>query len=276
MRVKSLASGSSGNSLLVTCTDSDYNLALLIDAGLSLRSLVKYLRAEGVEPGDLSGIVLTHEHHDHSQSAHALSRRFDVPIIANHKTLNRIYSGKEETLHAPLPIGERWTEGPLTVETFHVRHNAVEPVGINLYCNIGRHLGHKVSYMTDLGSIDQTVQQATAGADLIVIEANHDVYRLNAGPYPAGLKSRILSDSGHLSNETAVDFMAEHLINKGPCTFWLAHLSKVNNLPKLATNYARATLKLRTSCPFTLDVALRDKPSAAWSPGKTALQLGLF
>jgi phosphoribosyl 1,2-cyclic phosphodiesterase len=274
--VKSLASGSSGNALLVRYQDSNYSLALLIDAGLSVRSLVKYLGDDNLHPSNLSGIVLTHEHHDHAQSAHALSRKFDIPIIANRKTLNRVYNGKEETLHAVVPTGSRWSDGPLTVETFAVRHDAVEPVGVNIYCKPTRTSVHKISCLTDLGSIDDTVRRATAGADLMVIEANHDVYRLSAGPYPAGLKSRILSDHGHLSNESAVSLMTAHLRDKGPCAFWLAHLSKVNNLPKLAANYARATLKLESTCPFTLEVALRDKPSVVWSPGKTALQLGLF
>jgi phosphoribosyl 1,2-cyclic phosphodiesterase len=276
LTVKSLASGSSGNALLVTYKDCDYSMALLVDAGLSMRSLVKYLRNENVNPEDLSGIVLTHEHHDHCQSAHAFSRKFDVPIVANRKTLDRVYNGKSETLHAVLPTGDQWSDGPLTVETFRVRHDAAEPVGINVFCKARRRTIHKVTVMVDIGSIDDTVRKACSGADLFVLEANHDVYRLNAGPYPAGLKSRILSDKGHLSNESAVELMTEHLIEKGPCAFWLAHLSKVNNLPKLAVNYARATLKLQTSCPFTVDVALRDKPSVSWSPGKSALQLGLF
>jgi phosphoribosyl 1,2-cyclic phosphodiesterase len=133
-----------------------------------------------------------------------------------------------------------------------------------------------VTYITDLGCVDDTVRHAVIGADLLVIEANHDVYRLNAGPYPEGLKSRILSDHGHLSNESAVELMAQHLQEKGPCAFWLAHLSKVNNMPKLAANYAKATLKMQSTCPFTVDVALRDKPSITWAPGRTPMQLGLF
>ena len=209
--VKSLASGSSGNSLLVTYRDSEFSMALLIDAGISVRSLTKYLKMEQIEPCDLSGIVVTHEHHDHAQSAHSLSRKFDIPIIANRKTLSRIYNGKAETLHSVLPTGEKWADGPLTVETFSVPHDAAEPVGVNIYCKAAKSKTYKVTYVTDIGSINDTVRHAAKGADLLVIEANHDVYRLNAGPYPDGLKRRILSDHGHLSNETAVRFMSEHL-----------------------------------------------------------------
>jgi phosphoribosyl 1,2-cyclic phosphodiesterase len=274
--VKSLASGSSANSILITYRDAEYSMALLVDAGLSMRSLARYLKDNGVDPCDLSGIVLTHEHFDHAKSAHAFSKKYDIPIIANRKTLNKVYSGKSETLHAELPCGKHWSDGPLTIETFNVRHDAADPVGVNVYCKGHRSPQSKVSVLVDLGSIDSTVRRATAGADLLVIEANHDVYRLNAGPYPGGLKSRILSERGHLSNESAVELIVEHLLEKGPCAFWLAHLSKVNNLPKRALNYARATVKMHTSCPFAIEVALRDKPSAVWSPGKTALQLEMF
>jgi phosphoribosyl 1,2-cyclic phosphodiesterase len=102
------------------------------------------------------------------------------------------------------------------------------------------------------------MREAASNADLLIIEANHDVHRLKAGSYPPALKARILSDTGHLSNETSVDFITQHVNKKGPCTVWLAHLSKENNLPKLALNYAR------------------DKPSLSWTYGKSAVQLPLF
>jgi phosphoribosyl 1,2-cyclic phosphodiesterase len=152
-----------------------------------------------------------------------------------------------------------------------VPHDAAEAVGVNLFGG-----GYKASLLTDLGSVTPSIQRAVRGADLLICETNHDVYRLTTGPYPDLLKRRILSDRGHLSNEVAVGFMVEHLLDKGPCTFWLAHLSKVNNLPKLALNYARATLKLEGRSPFVIDVALRDRPSAVWNPGRTPVQLNLF
>ena len=56
-----LASGSSGNSLLVT----DGTTHILIDAGISCRRICTALQGLGVEPGQLSGILITHEHSDH-------------------------------------------------------------------------------------------------------------------------------------------------------------------------------------------------------------------
>lgn len=269
--VQALASGSSGNATLVRHWDGSREYVFLIDAGLGARSLAAGLIHMGIDPAALSGIVLTHEHTDHSRGAAPLARKFGCPVIANESTLRRVFASGEEAAHVVLPTGSRWSVGALQVATFAVPHDAADPVGINITGD-----GFKASLLTDLGSITPAVARAVRGADLLICETNHDVHRLHTGPYPDLLKRRILSDRGHLSNEVAVALMVEHLVHKGPCTFWLAHLSKVNNLPKLALNYARATLKLEGRSPFAIDVALRDRPSATWTPGRTALQLSLF
>lgn len=270
-RVQALASGSSGNATLVTGASAGAKTAVLIDAGTGLRELVAALELHQVAPAMVAGIVVTHEHTDHTRSAHAFSRKYGAPLVANQGTLAALYAGKPETPHHVLPTGQRWQAGEIGVETFPVPHDAADPVGVNITC-----LGAKCSHITDAGCVTPEMRRAIRNADLLVLETNHDVHRLHAGPYPALLKRRILSDTGHLSNETAVGLMVDHLLSNGPCTFWLAHLSKVNNRPRLALNYAKATLKLETRCPFVMDIALRDRPSASWSPGQKPLQLNLF
>lgn len=270
-RVQALASGSSGNSTLVTHTAAGVQTAVLIDAGLGLRELVALLNLHGVPPASVAGIVVTHEHSDHVRSAHAFSRKYGAPLVANWPTLAAIYAGKPDSAHYVLSTGHRWKAGEIEAETFSIPHDAADPVGVNIHCQ-----GAKCSHITDAGCVTPEMRRAIRKADLLVLETNHDVHRLHAGPYPALLKRRILSDRGHLSNETAVGLMIDHLLDTGPCTFWLAHLSKVNNRPRLALNYAKATLKLETRCPFVMDIALRDRPSASWSPGQKPLQLNLF
>ncbi len=267
--VHALASGSSGNATLVRAGD----VSILIDAGIGMRKLAAALHKQGLTPSDLSGIVITHEHSDHIQSAHALSKRHGVPLIAGEKTLGAVFRRKTQTPHLVLPTGDRWTVGDLVVETFPVPHDAVDPVGVNI-----RHQpsGQKVSHLTDFGHVTETIRRAIRGANLLVLEANHDVHRLKGGDYPGYLKARILSDLGHLSNEAAVALLCEHALGHGPHTVWLAHLSKENNTPKLALGYARATVALETNCPVVFDVAKRDTPSAVWTPGRSSLQLNLF
>ena len=267
--VHALASGSSGNATLIRAAGT----AILIDAGVGLRRLTVALQAHGLTLADLSGVVVTHEHSDHIQSAHALSRRHGVPLVASEKTLAAIYARRTQSTHRVLPVGDRWRVGDLIVETFPVPHDAVDPVGVNV---LHAPSGQKISHITDAGHINETIRQAVRGANLLVLEANHDVHRLRAGDYPGYLKARILSERGHLSNEAAVGLLCEHALAHGPHTVWLAHLSKANNTPKLALGYARATVAVETNCPVIFDVAKRDKPSAAWTPGASALQLRLF
>ncbi len=269
LRVHALASGSSGNATLVRAGA----VAILLDAGLPMRKISAALLAHGLVPADLSAVVITHEHADHIQSAHALSKRHGVPLVANERTLRAIYARRTESPHVVLPVGDRWTAGDLAIETFPIPHDAADPVGIN----IGHApTGQKISHITDAGHVTDTMRHAIRGAHLLVLEANHDVHRLRAGDYPVSMKARILGDRGHLSNEAAVALLCEHALNHGPHTVWLAHLSKENNTPKLALGYAQATVAVETNCPVVFDVARRDKPSAVWSPHTHPLQLSLF
>ncbi len=249
------------------------SVAILIDAGLTAKALVAGLAGAGLTPSSLAGIVVTHEHGDHAMSAHALSRRWGVPILANRATLACLYEGNVETPHVEIDVGEAWEAGDLRVETFPVPHDAADPVGVAVF---HKALGQKVVHITDAGHVTADMRRAVRGAHLLVLEANHDVHRLQRSLYPGALKQRILGDRGHLSNEAAVGLVCEHALAHGPCTVWLAHLSKENNTPKLALGYARATVAVETGCPVVLDVARRDRPSARWSPGARPVQLNLF
>jgi phosphoribosyl 1,2-cyclic phosphodiesterase len=267
--VHALASGSSGNATLVRSETA----AILIDAGVGLRVLKNGLAAQGLSLTDLSGIIVTHEHMDHVQSAHAISRRFGVPLIASEKTLSRLYARHTASPHVVLPIGEQWGCGEIRLQTFPVPHDAADPVGVSV---VHQPTAQKMSLITDAGEVTEEMRRAVRGAHLLILEANHDVHRLKAGDYPSHLKARILGRTGHLSNEAAVALLCEHALSHGPYTVWLAHLSKENNTPKLALGYARATVAVETNCPVVIDVARRDKPSAHWTPGANTLQLRLF
>lgn len=77
-----LFSGSSGNAVYVRAGDT----RLLIDAGLSGRTISEGLASIGVLPETLSGILVTHEHSDHIKGVGILSRKYHVPIYANDRT----------------------------------------------------------------------------------------------------------------------------------------------------------------------------------------------
>ncbi|HEV2472662.1 MAG TPA: hypothetical protein VGS41_08365, partial [Chthonomonadales bacterium] len=116
---------------------------------------------------------------------------------------------------------------------------------------------------------------AVRHADLAIIEANHDPGWLARGPYPPELKARVASRTGHLSNQECGALIAERLSEQGPLTVWLAHLSRVNNSPRLARACVEAAARA-TGVPLDLRVALRDHPSVSWRYGSGAVQLKLM
>ena len=61
VRAVSIASGSKGNCIYV---ESD-NTAVLIDDGLSLKSLESKFKELNINPEKIDAILLTHEHSDH-------------------------------------------------------------------------------------------------------------------------------------------------------------------------------------------------------------------
>lgn len=264
-----LASGSTGNSILIRNGATN----ILIDAGITIKSLSEALTSHGLGLSSLDAILITHEHGDHTKSALALSKRYGVRLIANADTLDSLFKSADRSPHSVLQTERSLEIGSLIVSTFSVPHDAIDPVGV---CVVDSERGYKICVITDAGHVTETMRRAVDGSHLLVIEANHDVHRLHRGSYPGPLKARILSDTGHLSNETAVGLVCEHARQHGPHTAWLAHLSKENNTPKLALGYAKATVNVETGCPIVLDVARRDRPSAQWSPCNATLQLNLF
>jgi phosphoribosyl 1,2-cyclic phosphodiesterase len=179
---------------------------ILLDAGLTTLQLQKRLSKYRVSLSDVKAVFLTHEHRDHSHSAYLLSKRFGIPVIANPATLTAL--SRKSTLpncHT-LDTGGSTSIGSLLIESFPVSHDAVDPVGYNIY--FGK---SKVSFVTDTGVAEEEILRKIEGADLAIVESNHDVDRVINGPYPHSLKERILGDAGHLSNGAAGDLILSHL-----------------------------------------------------------------
>ena len=90
MRICSIASGSSGNCIYV---GSD-NTHVIIDAGISGKRIEQGLRELGLSTGDLSGILITHEHSDHIGGLGVFLRKYHVPVYATQKTIDAILDWK--------------------------------------------------------------------------------------------------------------------------------------------------------------------------------------
>ena len=246
-----LASGSSGNCLLVRGGGSQ----VLVDAGISCRRIVTALRELGVDPRALDGVLITHEHSDHSAGLATLTKQYRLPVYASRGTgweLCRRIAFLEDLLR-PFEPGERFQVGEVEAESFPTPHDAAQSVGYVL-----SHGEKRAAVATDLGHVTPEVAQAVRGADLLMCEANHDVEWLQSGPYPYPLKARILGDRGHLSNEAGAE-LAWTAVEGGARTVVLAHLSHENNTPRRALDVVGGLLE-RRGAAVGRDVLLEAAP----------------
>ena len=248
-----LASSSSGNAALVSCGDTH----VLLDAGISARRISAGLRALGVNPEELSAILITHEHSDHIAGLQVLTKKLRVPIYATAPTCRQLCYrvAFPEDLVRPQEAGSGVQIGSLWVESFPTPHDAAGSVGYSIAGD-----GARMVLCTDLGYVTQEVLRAVEGCDLLVCEANHDEDWVRSGPYPYHLKQRILGDHGHLSNEAGAE-LAAFAVEAGTKAVALAHLSQQNNTPAHA--YEVVSRRLRAmGCDPERDIALWVAPRA--------------
>lgn len=253
MQLTILGSGSSGNCAYI---ETDHT-RILIDAGFSLREIRKRLASIGKTPENLDGILVTHEHSDHIQGLLALSSKLQIPVYCNRLTGEEIQYKLETRLPCRLfSTGSAFDVGDITVETFTIPHDAQDPVGFMLRTSDGN-----IGFLTDLGHATKLVLDRVKTANVLVLEANHDVKMLQNCPHrPWALKQRILSRHGHLSNEAAAD-AAGQILSAELRHLYLGHLSRECNTPALAFQVVAALLQRTGATHVTLEVTSQTVPS---------------
>jgi phosphoribosyl 1,2-cyclic phosphodiesterase len=254
VRVVSLASGSSGNALLIDAVHT----RLLIDAGISARRIEQGLARVGVRATTLDGVLITHEHIDHICGLPVLARRFALTV---HLTAGTDRALRTTGRLARRIIGQSSTfdVGQATVTAMPVRHDGAEPCGYIVEVS-----GATIAVFTDLGCAEPHLREPLRRADLIVLEANHDLDRLWSGRYPWPLKQRVAGPTGHLCNDDCGDLLASAVEDERPRTVWLAHLSQENNEPAIA----HAAVAARTAGRrLDLRVLPRHDPGPLWTWG---------
>ena len=234
LRVRILRSGSAGNAILLEAAGT----RLLIDAGIPLDVIARELAPLDLELSDLSAVLLTHEHDDHARSAGTLARAAGIPVMANEHTLQQAANFLGAAATERFTTGTTFNVGAFTVEPFLIPHDAVEPVGFTLSVD-----GLQVVVAYDLGDVDGALRERLPAADVILLEANYDPRLLGVSGYPWFLKNRILSSTGHLSNESAARAAVWAARGGKAQTIFLLHLSEVNNLPPLARDVVRWALE---------------------------------
>jgi len=227
MRVCTLASGSSGNSLYIETE----NTKVLVDAGISMRQINLRLETIGVELSEIDAVITTHEHSDHTHAIKRLNIPTYVTSATTHlwkDTVNQLEEFESDTA---------FTIKDLLVTPFSVPHDALDPVGFSIQSN-----GYKIGIVTDIGSVTALVKERLKNSDILLIEFNHDSEILLYSHYPWDLKQRIKGRLGHLSNTQASELLHD-LLHQGLKHVILGHLSQVNNRPEVAFQSASKVLK---------------------------------
>lgn len=261
MKMCSITSGSSGNCIYV----GSETTSLLVDVGLSGKRIEFGLNEIDRTTSDIDGILITHEHSDHIKGLGVVARRYGIPIHATSETIEAIQAsgsmgklppGIFREIHADQP----YMVGDLSVHPFAISHDAAQPVGFRV-----EHEGKAVGIATDMGKYDDYIIDNLSGLDALLLESNHDVNMLQVGGYPYYLKRRILSEWGHLSNETAGKLLCR-LLHDNLHTILLGHLSKENNYEELAYETVCAEVTMGDNPykakDFNIKVASRDNISA--------------
>ncbi|MBO5287462.1 MAG: MBL fold metallo-hydrolase [Clostridia bacterium] len=250
LQVHTLFSGSSGNSIYVKGDDAEF----LIDAGRSCGAIERALNQHSTSLSNISAIFITHEHSDHTQGLEIISKKYGVPIYMTTPSYREIvkigtYTEKYTT---PTQVLFEKSLGSVNISSFSVPHDSKQNVGYIISSG-----NERFGIATDIGHLTDEIATRLCDCQRVIVESNHDVQMVKDGPYPTFLKERILSGTGHLSNETCSKFLC-YLADKGVSEFTLAHLSRENNTPLKAFTQSKEAL---CACGFDnvcLKVAFAD------------------
>jgi phosphoribosyl 1,2-cyclic phosphodiesterase len=241
-----LASGSKGNCIYFGTKKTK----ILIDCGLSGKAIKEKLAEIGVDLDDIQAILITHEHTDHIAGLRTLAFKHNIPVLANSETAKGIYAALQMCPRFKIfTTGETFVFEDIAIHPFSIQHDTPDPVAFTLQVD-----GVKVGICTDLGFASTLVRYHLQDCDYLYIESNHEPAMVHACSRPPIYKQRVLSRSGHLSNEACATLLSE-IIHPKLKHIHLAHLSQECNTPQTALKHVHD--KIGTT--IRIDVAPQDK-----------------
>ncbi|MCL4483393.1 MAG: MBL fold metallo-hydrolase [Bacteroidetes bacterium] len=226
IEICALASGSNGNCYYIGNNED----ALLIDAGLSFKQILKRMEAKALDPKKIRAVFITHEHGDHVRGVRVLGKKLDIPVYMTNGTYAASFRTWKPVSYIAIENNIPVEMGLFKVYPILKNHDAAEPTSFRV-----EHRGYSIGVFTDIGTPCDNVKQHLKQCHALFLETNYDPQLLKEGPYPYYLKVRIDSAVGHLSNIQAFELLKEHAHPDLQCVF-LSHLSAENNRPELAYN----------------------------------------
>ena len=222
----SLCSGSTGNCSIIQTEHTK----ILVDAGESAKKIAESLDQLRIDPEQIDGILITHEHSDHIKGLGTFSKKYHIPVYANDETWNAMPTQREkiDIENRKHILFSEFEIGDFKILPFSIPHDAANPCGFNI-----SYKNKKMSIATDIGHMNERIINHLSNSSFILLEANYDREILKCSSYPYPLKQRISGPNGHLSNDMAGKTIS-YLLNSGLNNVMLGHLSKENNFPELA------------------------------------------
>lgn len=252
MKFTVLGSGSTGNAVLISSERTN----VLVDAGMSAREILRRLGEVGIDHEELNGVLVTHEHGDHAGGLRVLMSSIKCPVFISGATKDAYFdtrsggsNGESESSKRQKALNGRTVDitsdhefciGDIDFEPFSVPHDAADNFGF-----VAKREGVRVATLMDFGYFTELIKEKLRGCDAIVVESNHSRDMLRAcSVYSWDLKQRIMSRTGHLSNEDLSEWLTNDFDGKAR-EIVLAHLSQRANEPNLARITAEIALKMR-------------------------------
>ena len=249
-----LASGSKGNCVYLGSEETK----VLIDCGMSGKAIGQRLEQIGVSINEIEAILVTHEHGDHIRGLKVLAGKHGIEVFANHETAKECV---RQLGFCPkfkiFSTGQKFVFKDLLVEPFSIPHDTVEPVAFSI-----ESCGYKLGICTDLGFASTLVQNCLENSHCLYVESNHHIPLVQESSRPYVYKQRVLSRSGHLSNEDCGRLLQSLYWPKLE-KIYLAHLSSECNTPELALSCTQNFLNEKTH-NLSISIAEQDKVSEAF------------
>ena len=251
----SFGSGSSGNCAYLGTPRG----GILIDAGikpppktkrkhkkseddvLNLEEAFAELERNGVPREMVKGVLLTHAHQDHMRCLYPAVSRCRCNVYCTMGVMSQMLqrcriTSRIQDFHVPIFKEIPFRVVDMEITAFETSHD-VKSVGFSI-----EYEGERFVVATDMGTITERAAYYMSRANYLMIECNYDLDMLKNGSYPAHLKARVISDIGHLDNEMAARFVADHY-HEGLHYAFLCHVSQDNNSEEIALSTMRKALE---------------------------------
>ena len=226
MKTCVLTSSSTGNCVYLEINNNGY----LLDCGISSRQIELKLKSIGKDPSSIKGIFITHEHQDHIAGLSSFFKKYGPTIYLTKGT----YKGLSDSFRMAIsPIyckfvkaGESINVDSFSVYPFETSHDVNEPIGYKITS-----MDKSIVYLTDTGTFDYNQELSNCSA--YIIESNHEPDMLMMSNRPWPLINRIMSKTGHLSNQASAEVFSKLMGDKTDKVI-LYHLSSECNTKDLA------------------------------------------